>query len=136
MKPAVSHSAARHPSAYCRFWLEAASRTTSFANRRDEIHWSSGTAEAGYHPGARPGLGRGLVHEFLVAGLLLEGPGRAKPEQKKEGQPPVGPPPVGGTMRDWWKEDRAADGGGDLDNLMLQLDLPNTTGPSQNISIL
>ncbi|MEQ2193520.1 hypothetical protein XENOCAPTIV_001461 [Xenoophorus captivus] len=73
-----------------------------------------------------PGLGWGPVHEFLVAGLLLGGSGRAKPERKKEGQPPVGPPPVGGTMRDRCKEDRAADGGGDLDNMMLQLDLPNT----------
>ncbi|MED6268866.1 hypothetical protein CHARACLAT_027052 [Characodon lateralis] len=38
--PAASHSAANRPSVCFWSWLEGASRTTSSAKRRDEIHWS------------------------------------------------------------------------------------------------
>ncbi|MED6249360.1 hypothetical protein ATANTOWER_012967 [Ataeniobius toweri] len=38
--PAASHSAANHPSACCRSWLEGACRTTSSAKTKDEIQWS------------------------------------------------------------------------------------------------
>ncbi|KAK5619016.1 hypothetical protein CRENBAI_004091 [Crenichthys baileyi] len=71
-------------------------------------------------PTLEPGLGSGLVGERLVAGLLFEGHSRAKPEQERDtqGHSPVGPPPAAGTMRDWCKEDRVADEGGDLDGLI------------------
>ncbi|MEQ2173912.1 hypothetical protein GOODEAATRI_002477 [Goodea atripinnis] len=45
--PAASHSAANRPSACCRSWLEGASRTTSSAQRRDEIHWSPNQTPSG-----------------------------------------------------------------------------------------
>ncbi|MEQ2255772.1 hypothetical protein ILYODFUR_017421 [Ilyodon furcidens] len=60
------------------------------------------------------GLGSGPVRERLVAGLLLAGPDRAKPEGETRGHPQVGPPPAGGTMKDRCKEDWAADEGGNL----------------------
>ncbi|MEQ2227121.1 hypothetical protein ILYODFUR_034473 [Ilyodon furcidens] len=44
---AASHSAVNRPSACCRSWLEGASRTTSSAKRRDEIHWSPNQTPSG-----------------------------------------------------------------------------------------
>ncbi|MED6278484.1 hypothetical protein CHARACLAT_024365 [Characodon lateralis] len=81
--------------------------------RKDHIT-SPAKAEPGSYPGARPGVG--TCQQALVAGLLLVGPGRAKPARKTHGHPPVGPPPAGGTIRDWCKEDREADEGGDFDD--------------------
>ncbi|KAK5617619.1 hypothetical protein CRENBAI_002685 [Crenichthys baileyi] len=55
-------------------------------------------------PSLEPVLGSGLAGDRLVAGLLLAGPGRAKPERETGGYPPVGPPPAGGIVRDqWWR---------------------------------
>ncbi|KAK5615060.1 hypothetical protein CRENBAI_006308 [Crenichthys baileyi] len=65
-------------------------------------------------PTLEPGLESGIIGERLVAGLLLVGPGQAKPKQETRGHAPVGPPPARGTMRDRCKEDQAADKSGDL----------------------
>ncbi|KAK5602806.1 hypothetical protein CRENBAI_025078 [Crenichthys baileyi] len=50
----------------------------SYHNEASDVAWYG----RAWGPTLKPGLGSGLVSENLVAGLLLTGPCRAKPEQE------------------------------------------------------
>ncbi|MED6258566.1 hypothetical protein ATANTOWER_009115 [Ataeniobius toweri] len=80
-------------------------QTKSSSRHPHEDHYIEARDVAWYVGAGVPPWSQARDRERLVVGLLLAGPGRAKPKRETRGHPPVGPPPAGGPVRDRCKED-------------------------------